>query len=252
MPAKRSNSSEYLSFAKQLAKESATILQRAQKRPKIVKHKGKQGDYALEADYQSEQHILGRIKKTYPDHGILTEETGKHDADKDYLWIIDPLEGTLNYAHHLPYWAVNIALWHKKTPLVSVVHAPAINELFHAENGKGAHLNGKTITVTKNSKIMDGFYTGNVDHFCEMELSRKLLRYLGCAGLELAYVACGRFDARIKRRGNDPFGYGAGALLVTEAGGKITDMNGKPWKLNSDGALASNGAIHHKLLKLIP
>ena len=245
MPEKISN---LLSFSIKLAKEAAVILQKAKKTAKIVKYKGL-GDFALNADYLSENHIIKRIKQKYPGHAILTEETGKHSKKSDYMWVIDPLEGTLNYAHNIPLYAVNIAVFYKGQPFVGVIYAPHLKELFYAAKGKGAYLNGKRIHVNKDKEVMKSFYSGNVKHFCEFNISRHLLRSFGNSGIELAYVACGRFGARIKAAGQDPYGYAAGSILITEAGGKLTDMKGKPWNLKSDGALASNGLLHEKLLK---
>jgi myo-inositol-1(or 4)-monophosphatase len=243
--------SSLLNFAIQLAKESAQILIRMQKKARIQMYKGTTGDFALDADVTSEKHIMKRIRQKYPGHDILTEETGHHHQDSDYLWIIDPLEGTLNYAHHLPIWAVNIGLFYKGQPYIGAVYAPILKEFFHAAKGKGAYMNGKKIRVNKDPNIMKSFYAVGTPFIGESPISKTLIRGIGCAGVELAYVACGRFGAKIKLRGNDPFGYGAGSILVLEAGGRITDMNGKQWTLKSNGALASNGKLHEKLLEII-
>ncbi len=242
--------SSLLKFAITLAKESARILLKVQNKAKIVQYKGTGGDFALNADIASEQHVMKRIRQKYPHHDILTEETGHHHKDSDYLWIIDPLEGTLNYAHHLPIWAVNIGLFYKMKPYLGAIYAPETKELFYASKGKGAYLNGKRIHVNKDTNLMKSFFCGSVKQLCNVQISGHLLRALGCGGVELAYVACGRFGARILRHGNDPYGYGAGSIIVLEAGGKLTDCEGKQWNLRSDGAIASNGKIHEKLLNL--
>ena len=244
------NSSEYLDFAVTLAKKSARLLETMQPRAKIKVDKGK-GDFALDADIASENLIVSAIRKKYPTHDILTEESKHKHQDSEYLWIIDPLEGTLNYAHKLPLWAVNIGLWKKGEPLVGVVYAPVLKELFSASKGHGAHLNGKQIQVNNDSHLIHSFYSIAVKNTTDLPISRHLMRHLACSGLELAYVACGRFGARIKLHGNDPYGYGAPNIIITEAGGKFTDLHGKPWNLHSDGALVSNGKLHEKLLKII-
>jgi myo-inositol-1(or 4)-monophosphatase len=241
--------SDFLRFAIKLAKEAATILQKMHAKAKVTKYKGK-GDFALDADIASENHIMKRIREKYPHHDILTEESGHHHKDSEYLWVIDPLEGTLNYAHHLPIWAVNIGLLHRGKPYVGVVYAPVLKELFYASKGKGAYLNGKKIHANNDENIMKSFFAVGVPHIQEIPISKMLIRGIGCAGIELAYVACGRFGAKIKLRGSDPYGYGAGSILVLESGGKITDMHGNPWHLRSDGALASNGKLHERLLKM--
>ena len=244
------NPKDFLAFAISLAKESSRILERIHKKAKIVKYKGK-GDFALNADILVENNVIKKIRQKYPEHDILTEESGHHHKKSEYLWVIDPLEGTLNYAHNLPFWAVNIGLFYKGEPLIGVVYAPLLKELFYAAKGKGAYLNGKRIHVSKDTEIIKSFYAGSARQFSELKVSNHLLRALGCCGLEMAYVACGRFGARIKLRGTDPYGYGAGSILVLEAGGKLTDAHGKPWNLKSDGAIASNGLLHEKLLKII-
>ncbi len=241
--------SELLRFAIGLAKESASILLKQQKTAKIVKYK-ERGDFALDADYKSEEHIMKRIREKYPDHDILTEETGHHHKKSDYLWIIDPLEGTLNYAHNLPIWAVNIGLFYKGQPFIGVVYSPLLKELFYAEKGKGAYLNGKRIHVNKDSELSKSFCSVTTIKPGKISISEYIVRELGCAGIELSYVACGRFSARIKHHGSDPYGYGAGSIIILEAGGKITNTKGKQWNLKSDGVLATNGKLHDKMLKL--
>jgi len=246
MPEKQS---DFLKFAIKTAKEASKILARMRKRAKIVKYKGK-GDFALDADYASEKHIMQRIRKKYPDHAILTEETGKHDKKSDYLWIIDPIDGTLNYAHDLPFYTISIALYKKDKPVVGVVYVPAFQELFYATKGKGAYLNGKKIRVGKAKTIDDAYISLNFAHYCKINWYKHGLRYLGCESLELCYVACGRYDAHVRLKGKDPFGYGAGSLIVLEAGGKITDCKGKKWNIHSNGILATNGKVHNKILKV--
>jgi len=242
--------SEYLKFAIKLAKESGKILVKMQGKAKMVNYKGK-GDYALDADIKSEKYILAQIKKKYPDHAILSEETGMQDKESNFMWVIDPLEGTLNYANKIIMWAVNIALLYKGKPFMGVIYAPLLKELFYAEKGKGAYLNGKKIKVNDEKNIVDAIISFSMKYSCKFEMNKHGLRYLGCEGLELAYVANGRFGARIRPRDKDPFGYAAGSIIVLEAGGKFTDYSGKKWKIHSEGILASNGKLHNKILKLI-
>lgn len=239
----------YLDFTKKLAKETAKILINMQKSARIVNDKGK-GDFALDADIASEKHIIQSIKKKFPSHSILTEETGNMRGNSNYLWIIDPLEGTLNYANKLPFWAINIGLFKNGKPYIGVVFAPILGELFAAEKGKGATLNGKKIKVNHETNPLKTLHAlSNVR--TQIMLSPHVLRDIGCCGLEMSYLACGRFGSRIKLHGSDPYGYGAPSIILLEAGGKITDSNGKQWTLYSDGAIASNGKIHHKILKLV-
>jgi myo-inositol-1(or 4)-monophosphatase len=241
---------DYLEFAIKTAKEAAKLLLKMQTTAKKVTIKDK-GDYALDADIKSEKYILTQIRKNYPTHDILTEETGHHHKKSDYLWIIDPLEGTLNYAHKLPIWAVNIGLYYKGEPSIGVVYAPLLNELFYAQKGKGTYLNGKKIHVNNDTELIKSFFVESITTLPSLQISPKLIRKIGCGGIELAYVAAGRFTAKIKAKGQDPYGFGPGNILVTEAGGKITDIKGNKWNLKSEGAISSNGKIHDKLIKLI-
>lgn len=239
----------YREFAVKLAKESAGILLKMQKTARIVNDKGK-GDFALDADIASEKHITSSIKKKFPTHAILTEETGDMRGDSECLWIIDPLEGTLNYSRKLPIWAINIGLFKNGKPYLGVVYAPILNEMFIAEKGKGATLNGKKIRVSKEDNPLKTLHTiSNVTS--QLPISPHVQRDFGCCGIEMSYVACGRLGSRIKMHGSDPYGYGASSIIVLEAGGKLTDSSGKPWTLHSDGAIASNGKLHNKMLELI-
>ncbi len=239
----------YLEFAVKLAKESARILLKMQKNARIINDKGK-GDFALDADIASEKYIIRSIKKKFPTHAILTEETGDMRGDSEYLWIIDPLEGTLNYSRKLPIWAVNIGLFKNGKPYLGVVYAPILNEMFVAEKGKGATLNGKKIQVSKEDNPLKTLHAiSNVRS--QLSISPHVQRDFGCCGIEMSYVACGRFGSRIKLHGSDPYGYGASSIIVLEAGGKLTDSHGKPWTLHSDGAITSNGKLHNRMLGLI-
>lgn len=242
--------SSFLKFAKEIAKEAGELLVKKQARAKL-KVKKKAGDFALDADYLSEKLLISRITKRYPHHDILTEETGSYENHSDYKWVLDPLEGTLNYAHKIPFWAVNVGLLYKGKPVLGVCYAPIIDEMFYAAKGKGAFLNGKKIRVSQDSQIDKSFFTGSIRDISSLDISRHLLRALGCAGLSICYVGCGRMGAAIKFRGNDPYGYVATSIIVTEAGGKITTCDGKSWSYKSQGALVSNGKLHKKLVKMM-
>lgn len=242
--------SEYLDFALKLAQKSSTLLLKMQSRAKVKVEKGK-GDFALDADIASEKLIVDAIRKKFPQHDILTEESKHKHQESEYLWIIDPLEGTLNYAHKLPLWAVNIGLWKNGKPLVGVVYAPILKELYTAVAGKGAFLNGKRIRVNNEHELLRTFIGGSVKHLASLGISGHVLRSLGCCALELCWVASGKFGARVKLRGNDPYGYGASACILSEAGGMLTDTKGQHYTLRSDGAIASNGKLHQKLIDLV-
>lgn len=241
------STSSLLKLAKGLAKESGKLLLKMQSK---AKHKVEklEGDFALDADYKSEIMILKRISDAYPEHSIVTEETGNYENGSEYTWVIDPLEGTLNYAHKLPLWGVNIGVMHKGRPIAGACYFPKLEEFFYGAKGKGAYMNGKKIKVNKDKELMKSFFAGKKAYF-KQGMSHHLLRHLGCAALGLCYVACGRFGGVIKIRGNDPYGYVAPAVILREAGGKLTDIKGKPWNIKSKGAIASNGKLHGKLLR---
>lgn len=240
---------ELLKFALKLAKESGTILTRLQKKAKISHYKGK-GDFCLDADMASEKHLMKSIQKKYPNHSILTEETGYHAHNAEYIWVVDPLEGTLNYAHHVPIWGVVIGLLHQNKPILGVAYFPELKELYHAVKGKGAYCNGKRIHVNNITDLEKSFIALGVVEFKHLELPRYIQRCYGCTGFELARIARGDLNAKLKMKGSDPYGWVGGSILVTEAGGKVTDLKGNNWHLLSQGAVASNGAIHQKLLGL--
>ncbi len=235
--------SNLLKFAIDSSKLSAKLLLQMQDKAKTVIKK-KAGDFALDADYKSEELLVERIRKRYPEHDILTEETGSYENSSSYTWVIDPLEGTLNYAHKLPLWGVNIGLLYLGEPIIGVCYFPALNELFYGAKGMGAYLNNKKIKVSPETDITKSLFAASPKHIPLIDLSHYLLRAPGCASLSLCYVACGRFGGVAKVRGSDPYGYVAPSIIVLEAGGKITDIKGKPWNYKSEGAVFTNGKLH--------
>jgi len=247
------NPSEFIKLASSAAKEAAKIIMKARGKAKIVKYKG-EGDFAVDADHKSENKIMAMIQKKYPTHNILTEETGKINKGSEYTWVIDPIDGTLNFKHGLPLFAISIALLKNEKPIVSVIYAPALKEFFHAVKGKGAFLNGKRIHVSSTKKVSDGLYDGSVFNLCliKNKLEYHTARGLGSTALGLAYVACGRLTARIRvRRISDPYSNAAGVLLITEAGGLVTKNDGKPCDIYSKNIIASNKRVHKKLVQLL-
>ena len=217
-------------------------------------------EIVTKSDLVSEEIIITEIKKHFPDHRILSEEAGQIAGRSDYLWVVDPLDGTHNFSMHNPLWAVSIALFYKSKPALGVVFAPALNELFLAELDKGAWLNGRRIKVSdyKDEKVINTFCHGSKVKDIEKALKyypyHKLhdldCRQLGSASLELAYVACGRVES-IVIPGANSWDVAAGALLVQEATGKVTDFDNKAWKLKSPDMAASNGLIHQEILRTI-
>jgi len=212
------------------------------------------------ADLASNKAIIKEVKKNFPDHQILSEETGDNKNKSDYLWIIDPLDGTTNFSIHNPLWAVSIGVAYKGKIILGVVYSPLLDELYIAELGEGATRNGKKIKVSKTKKgsVINTFCHGSrekdikraVNYFSKQKLNDFDCRQMGSASIELAFTACGRVES-IAIPGAHSWDVAAGVLLVREAGGKVTDFFNKKWSLKSEDMLASNSKIHKDLLKVL-
>lgn len=212
------------------------------------------------ADLASEKIIIGEIRRNFPEHRILSEEKGKLKGDSDYLWIIDPLDGTTNFSMHHPLWSISAAVTYGDDIILGIIYAPFLGELFVARKGKGAVLNGKKIKVSKikGAKALHTFCHGRSNKHIEKALaylSRQKLdgfdcRQLGSAAIELGFLSAGRTES-IMIPGVNAWDVAAGALIVREAGGRVTDFSGSEWNLKSKDILASNGAMHKELLKVI-
>jgi len=214
--------------------------------------------FVTKADKEAEEAIVSYIKDKHPDHGFLGEEGSNTHTDAEYVWVIDPLDGTKNFVNGIPIFAVSIALLRNGKVAVAVVYNPITRSMYSAELGKGAQYNGKKVTVSKQSADMGvtTFGPGQKDKetlnsfFTSAEKFFKSKRYLGCTALELGYVARGGTEGFICI-GLKKWDYAAGVLLVTEAGGKITDYNGKECTIEENYFLASNGVAHDALLHVV-
>jgi myo-inositol-1(or 4)-monophosphatase len=212
-----------------------------------------------QADTEAEKCIVKIIQSHYPDHAFLAEESGEKITGSEYTWIVDPLDGTSNFANGIPIFAVSIALLKNKEPVCAVVHNPITNALFVAEKGKGAQYNKNPIRVSSQAADKAMISIGTSAKPEDKELVGKFfvngrkfvksVRYLGSAALELCYLARGGTEGFINI-GTSKWDYAAGILLVLEAGGKITDFQGNPWSFDQNYFIASNGRIHSKLLEL--
>lgn len=215
-----------------------------------------------EVDHASEKAIIDVIQKNYPDHFILSEEAGEIIQDSKYKWIIDPIDGTVNFAHHIPICCISVALEVDKEMVLGAVYNPFLNEFFVAEKGKGATLNDKSIHVSTKEKVenaclVTGFpYTyldepnGPLQVFERFIRKGIPVRRLGSAAIDLCWVACGRFDGFYEHK-LQAWDSAAGFLIVQEAGGKVTDLTGKPYTPYQPGIVATNGIIHEEILKWI-
>ena len=224
-----------------------------------IREKGRQGDLVTEADKLAETEVLKVLDRHLPDHQILAEESGAlGNANSKYLWAIDPLDGTTNYAHGLPLVATSVGLMVDGVPTVGAVYNPFSDELFRAATGLGATCNRIPIQVSQTEKLsksllITGFAydrrettDNNYAEFCHLTHLTQGVRRLGCASMDLAGVACGRLDGYWER-GIQPWDMAAGIVILREAGGKITAYDGSPLDIASGRILATNSLIHDSL-----
>jgi myo-inositol-1(or 4)-monophosphatase len=252
---------EYAREAAQIARDAGEILRNRFGQPHEVRFKGTI-DMVTEADQAAEDLNADRLRTLCPEHDLLCEE-GSVGATlgATYRWVVDPLDGTTNFAHGLPTFAVSIALENAGVPVVGVVYDPMREELFVARMGAGATLNGKPIVVSAveeliASILVTGFSYDFARRAQQAEVWRDFLtrvqaiRQTGSAALNLCYIAAGRLDGYWER-GLSPWDVAAGAVIVTEAGGTVTDMGGGSFRADDREILASNGKLHGKLLEVI-
>lgn len=250
---------DYCDIALLLAQKGASVLLNHWGNIKKVQNKEGVGNLVTNADKESEQKILELLHKYCPGHSILIEESGMHQAQNhDFVWMIDPLDGTTNYVHQYPLVAVSIALIHLGEPILGVIFNPFLHELFQAKKGTGATLNGVLIQVSSTKKVQKSLLASgfaydrcecednNYAEFCALTSLSEGVRRGGSAALDLAYVAAGRFDGYWER-GIKPWDIAAGALLVAEAGGVVSAYDTSKLDLYSERILATNGYIHSQL-----
>lgn len=252
-----------LNFAIETARDAGRILLEKFGR-KINISKKADIDLVTEADLASEKLVIERIKSHFPKHAILAEESGNAvilDGVNKYKWIIDPLDGTTNFAHGYPCFAVTLALEHDGETIIGVTFDPTRNELFAAEKGRGATRDGKPIRVSEteelgNSLLVTGFpynFKSKPDfarHLTEFLLKSRSVRRDGSAAIDLAYVACGRFDG-FWEDGLNAWDVAAGVLLIQEAGGEVTNYAGGKFDVYNPPMCASNGLIHRAMLDVL-
>lgn len=245
--------------ATEIAREAGALLNKFAARGVGFELKGEH-DLVTEADRASEQLIVERLRTHFPSHSIVAEEGGGHESASEYQWFVDPLDGTTNFAHRFPVYNVTLALAKAGEVVAGVVYDPTRDELFAAERGSGAYLNQRKIRVSGVTDLSDtlvstGFPSArrhqnvNIHFYYQMAMITHGVRRCGAAAIDLAYVACGRSDAFWEFHLN-PWDMAAGTLLVEEAGGRITDMAGKPYHLHVPHILADNGAVHDQIVGL--
>lgn len=253
----------YKKVAIQAAQKAGQYLLKEFKKPNSsFNHKGKT-ELVTQADKKAEEIILRLIKKKFPKHRILSEESGwiNQSSNSPYLWLIDPMDGTTNFILRSPLFAISIALTYKQEIILGTIYAPVTNELYIAEKGRGAYLNQRKIKVSSRKNLNHCFLTSG--YSAKKKDERMILKFypkiisksehhrdLGSAALELAFVAAGRFDGGINL-GHRPFDVAAGVLMVREAGGLVTNFQNQPWTIKDKYLIASNGWIHQKLLQIV-
>ncbi len=236
------------------------ILSRFKEKKDLLSLRKGSKEVVTKCDKDVDQLLIKSISNEYPDHGILTEESGFNDKESDYLWIVDSLDGSGNFASGNPLFSVCVALSYKEELFLATTYAPFIGEFYFAKKGKGAFLNGEKISVS-DVKETRGSYIAFCDgHEKDREkLSERLsvvfknaidLRKIGSAGVETGWLASGRIDGFLMFEG-DPWDLASGVLIAKEAGGTVTDFRGNPWTCNRGSFVFSNGKIHQELLKMV-
>lgn len=241
------------------AKDAGKVLMEHYGKVKYVKEKDRKS-YFTNVDLESEKLIISAIRKKFPGHNIISEESGNANRDSEYTWYIDPLDGTHNYIKKFPLFGTSIALEHMGQVKFGAINLPYFNELYFAEKGRGAFLNGRRTRVSGQKNIRRAFVVTDLAlryyPSDKIRMIKKLkgkiydLRVLGCAVYDYAMIARGSADAYITRYTN-AWDMAAGALIVEEAGGKVTGFDGKRWNTSMHKFVSSNGKIHRQLLRLI-
>ena len=251
----------FLDVATEAAMAGGAVLQKYWGNLSSIQEKGRSGDLVTEADRASEVEVLAVLKRHFPDHAILAEESGQlGQLDSPLLWAVDPLDGTTNYAHQYPLCAVSIGLLVAGVPTVGVVYNPILQDLYRAAKGLGATHNRQPIQISATTKLSDSLLvTGfaydrretidnNYAEFCHLTHLTQGVRRGGSAAIDLAHVASGRLDGYWER-GLSPWDLAAGVVLVEEAGGQISAYDGSPFDIYSGRLVATNGTLHQPIIQ---
>jgi myo-inositol-1(or 4)-monophosphatase len=252
---------ETLEIATKAAKTAGKFLKQSVGNIKEIRQKyGQEKNLVTEIDKKSEKMIIEMVRTSFPDHSILAEEGGDGSESRpaEFKWIIDPLDGTTNFTHGFPVFCVSIGIEVEGKLQYGVIYDPNFDELFTAERGKGAYLNGNRVKVSKVNSLKQGLLVTGfpynivenpdhaVEHFTNFLMKAQAVRRMGSAALDLAYLACGRFDG-FWEVALHPWDVAAGVLMVEEAGGRITDFSGAPYSIYNKQLLSSNGLVHDEM-----
>jgi myo-inositol-1(or 4)-monophosphatase len=253
--------SDLLQIVEGIIRQAGAILMEGYGNVRHIQQKGVI-DLVTEFDKRSEEVIISSIQGQFPGHAILAEESGHNQTISEYQWLIDPLDGTTNFAHGIPVFSVSIALWKNNLPVVGVAYDPFRDEMFSAELAQGATLNNHPIHVSSRTDlgqavISTGFPydvrtnpRNNFAQFVQFQLRTQAVRHLGSAALDCAWTAMGRLDGYWEF-GVKPWDVGAGALIVREAGGRVTSTAGDENFLSNESILVSNGLLHGQMLRVL-
>ncbi len=248
-------------IAVEAARNAGAIVEEYARKGFRVEHKDAV-NLVTDADTRAEQVIVEAIRRAFPDHQILAEERGQAGSTSPYKWVIDPLDGTTNFAHGFPAYCVSIGVEYQGRCILGVVFDPTRQELFAAEAGGGAFLNGTLLRVSRASRLdaallVTGFAydireseQNNLDHFARFALRAQGIRRTGTAALDLCYVAAGRFDGFWELKLH-PWDTAAGSVILLEAGGRLSDLSGGSFSIYGKELVASNGLVHEEMLEVL-
>ena len=252
--------------AAHMARSAGEVIRKAYDQSSVIKQKGLI-DLVTDTDHAAEKCILDYLIANHPDSSVLAEESGSRSGDSEIRWIVDPLDGTVNFAHRIPHFCVLVAAQFRNEngtyeTVAGATYDPMRDEMFLCEHGQGASLNGNPIHVSSKENLIDSLLTtgfgydrlykkdDNHAEFCRLNLLSRGVRRLGSAGLDLAYVAAGRFDGFWEYALN-PWDQAAGQLLVREAGGVVTDMKGRVASVDAESIAVAGTGLHEKLLQAL-
>lgn len=263
MPLSPSDVQHLTAVAVQAARKGGAVLLDFAKKGFEIHQKRQSINLVTEADLRSEETVIQAIRQAFPDHQILSEEQGLQQTPTHPVkWIVDPLDGTTNFAHGFPMYNVSIGVEYEGTCVIGVIYDPTRDELFLGQNGRGATLNDSPIRVSATPKLNEALLvTGfaydvhtaddnNLKEFCAFIKRARGMRRTGTAAIDLCYIACGRFDGFWELHLN-PWDTAAGKVIVEEAGGRVTNYAGEPYSIYGHTLIASNGLIHQEMLELL-
>ncbi|VVC00221.1 Fructose-1,6-bisphosphatase/inositol-1-monophosphatase [uncultured archaeon] len=248
-------------FMESCVRSAAAIIARKRKEGLSITRKSR-NDWATSADYASEKYVVGRIRKEYPDSLVLSEEKyAQSDLSADSLFVLDPIDGTHNFVRGIPLYGISLAHYSGGRPTAGCIYLPILGQMFYAEKGRPATLGGRRISVSRTGKLEEFFLfsdsrlhmveeKGYLGAVIDIERISQHTRFVGSAVYELTSVACGVVDANLEFK-SKPYDFAAGSFIVENAGGKVTDFEGKPWNLSTTAFLASNGRQHKRILDLL-